>query len=138
MKPVIQLERTGCGIAAAAAIAGVGYMRAKTVAASLGITARDRRLWSGTRHVRRLLAYFSVRVSPAPRPFISWDRLPECALLAVKWYREEGRAYWHWVIYVREEGRPYVLDSRKALKDHVRKDFWRMKPRWYLTVDLVK
>jgi hypothetical protein len=43
MKPVVQEERTGCGIASVAAIAGVTYARAKAAAASLGISAEDRR-----------------------------------------------------------------------------------------------
>ena len=46
MKPVIQLERSGCGIASAAAIAGLSYTRARAVANALGIFAHDERLCS--------------------------------------------------------------------------------------------
>ena len=134
MKPVIQAERTGCGIASVAAVAGVSYARAKTVAASIGISAKDERLWSDTTHVRRLLARFGLRVDPSTRPFRSWETLPDCALLAIKWHMEEARAIWHWVVFVREKGRSHVLDSKKSLRRHVRTDFWRMKPKWSLTV----
>jgi hypothetical protein len=134
MKPVVQEERTGCGIAAAAAIAGVSYGRAKALAASLGISAKDRRLWSETGHVRRLLRAFGVETSRATRPFRAWSNLPDCALLAVKWHREEGRPVWHWVVFVREQGQSYVLDSKAMLKTSVRTDFRRMKPAWFLSV----
>ncbi len=55
MKPVVQLERTGCGIASVAALAGVSYTAAKHVANRMGIHARDSRLWSETTHMRQLL-----------------------------------------------------------------------------------
>ncbi len=136
MKPVVQEERTGCGIAAVAAIAGVSYARAKAVAASLGISAQDRKLWSETASVRRLLAQFGVRAARAARPFRSWSYLPDCALLAIKWHLEGGRPFWHWVLFVREKERQYVLDSKATLKAHVRTDFGRMKPAWFLPVTL--
>lgn len=79
MKPVVQLERTGCGIAAVAAIAGVSYPQAQRTANTLGIFADDRRLWSETAYVRRLLQNY--RLCPAPReePFRSWGGLPDLA-----------------------------------------------------------
>jgi hypothetical protein len=40
MKPVVQLERTGCGIASVAAIAGLSYLKVKTIANALGIYRR--------------------------------------------------------------------------------------------------
>ncbi len=134
MKPVIQEERTGCGIASAAAIAETTYERARRVAAGLGITAADERLWSDTGHVRRLLRHFGRRVAPSPAPFRSWRALPDCALLAIKWHRERGRPYWHWVVFVRESGQSSVLDSNRTLKHHRRSDFGRMQPKWFLSV----
>ncbi len=134
MKPVVQEERTGCGIAAVAVIAGVSYAQAKRVADSLGISAQDRRLWSETAHVRRVLASFGVEASRATRPFRAWANLPDCALLAIKWHLEEGRPFWHWVVFVREQNQHYVLDSKPTLKTSVRTDFRQMKPKWFLPV----
>ena len=48
MKPVIQEDVTGCGIAAVAALAGVSYRRARQRAARVGIDPADRTLWSDT------------------------------------------------------------------------------------------
>lgn len=135
MKPVVQKDRTGCGIAAVAVIAGVPYDQAKAMAASLGISVKDARLWSATVHVRRLLARLGRRVAPSAQPFQSWDALPDCALLAIKWHVEEERPHWHWVVFHRKAGRPCVFDSKRGLKTPVRHDFWRMKPKWYLAVE---
>jgi hypothetical protein len=62
MKPVIQAEVTGCGIASVAAIAGVSYAIAKKTANGLNIFAQDQRLWSETSHVHKLLHHFGYRV----------------------------------------------------------------------------
>ncbi len=134
MNPVVQADRTGCGIASVAAIAGVTYARSKAVAASLGISAQDPALWSDTTYVRRLLAQFGFSVGRSSKPFQSWSAVPDCALLAIKWHTEGGRPFWHWVVFVREQANRYVLDSKAALKTHRRIDFGRMHPKWFLPV----
>src|SRR5687767_3095947 len=134
MKPVVQLERTGCGIASVAALAGVSYQAARKTAARVGISARDRRLWSDTTYVRRLLSFYRLRALLSERPFVSWSGLPPRALLALKWRRARGRAIWHWVVFVRDDRSMYVLDSGALLKRHVRRDFCRMKPKWFIPV----
>ena len=68
MKPVVQLERTGCGIASMAALAGVTYAQAKRMANRLGIFADDSRLWSETDHVRRLLKEYGFRSAQTEVP----------------------------------------------------------------------
>ena len=135
MKPVVQLERTGCGIASVAALAGVSYRQAQRTANRLGIFATDSRLWSETQPVRRLLQQYRLRGSSKEMPFASWSALPDLALLAVKWHREGSRAFWHWVVFVREQDGVYVLDSQRALKAHVRTDFGRMRPKWFIKVE---
>jgi hypothetical protein len=136
VKPVIQLEWTGCGIAAVAALAGVGYREAQRVANRLDIYAEDSKLWSETGYVRRLLKEYGVRSAQAEAPFTSWQALPGCALLAVKWHKEGERAFWHWVVFWRGPHGPVVLDSKRALRCHVRTDFGRMKPKWFIPVHL--
>jgi hypothetical protein len=134
MKPVVQQERTGCGIASVAAIAGVDYARAKARANQLGIFAEDPKLWSDTKYVRRLLSTFGISVSGKERKFVSWAKMPTLALLAIKWHLEKGRPFWHWVVFVREGESSYVLDPKKALKKNKRTDFGRMKPKWFIEV----
>jgi ABC-type bacteriocin/lantibiotic exporter with double-glycine peptidase domain len=134
MKLVIQEEPTGCGIAASAALAGVSYAEAKQKANALGIYAADRSLWSDTEYVRTLLREFSISVSPKETPFKMWESLPDKALLAIKWRTEQGKPFWHWVVFIRGQGEAKVLDSKKALKSNTRKDLGRIKPKWYIEV----
>ena len=134
MNPVVQDERTGCGIASVAALAGVSYARAKAQAARLGISAEDPKLWSDTKYVRTLLGEFGLSTSGKQRKFHSWERLPDLALLAIKWHLEKGKPYWHWVVFVREEESTYVLDPKKTLKKNKRTDFGRIKPKWFIEV----
>jgi len=135
MRSVVQLERTGCGIASMAVLAGVSYAQAKRVANRLGIFADDPRLWSETDYVRRLLKEYGFRSAQTEVPFTSWEALPDLALLAIKWHEEEGRVFWHWVVFWRGSRGPVVLDSKRALRRHVRTDFGRMKPKWWIPVD---
>jgi ABC-type bacteriocin/lantibiotic exporter with double-glycine peptidase domain len=134
MKPVVQLERTGCGIASVAAIAGLPYTKAKSIANDLGIYAEDSALWSNSTHVRRMLRHLGCSVSPREYPFRSWVSLPDLALLSIKWHIERGCPYWHWVVFVREGDDAYVLDSKKGLRKNRRTDFWRIKPKWFIPV----
>src|SRR5437868_4003330 len=131
MKPIVQQERTGCGIASAAMIAGVSYQKAKSIAATLGIHSADENLWSDTAHVRTLLNRLGFETRRSEVPFRDWDRLPNLALLAIKWHRVKGRAFWHWVVFVRDERGTRVFDSNRNLQSNVRTDFGRMKPWWY-------
>ena len=136
MKPVVQLERTGCGIASVAALAGVSYRETQRVANRLGIFADDPKLWSETGYVRRLLKEYGVRSAITEVPFTSWEALPNLALLAIKWHKEGDRAFWHWVVFWRGPSGTVVLDSNRDLRNHERIDFGRMRPTWLIPVDL--
>jgi len=136
LNPVVQEEKTGCGIAASAAIAGLTYSQAKKVANQLGIDAADKSLWSDTKAVQRLLTALGNKVANETVPFTDWETLPDCALLAIKWHLAQDVPFWHWVVFVREGPQTYVLDSKKGLKTPVRTDFGRMHPKWFLVVSL--
>lgn len=134
VKPVIQEEQTGCGIASVANILGKSYAEMKAVANALGIHAQDRALWSDTRYVRRLLADAGVDTSADEIPFESWTALPDLALLSIKHHRQEGRDFWHWVVFRRLDGQAVVLDSASYLSSNLRTDFDQMQPKWYIEV----
>ncbi len=133
-RPVVQQEPTGCALACAAMLAGLTYNQARQSAKALGISAGDAALWSSTRPLRRLLAQLNIKVAGKETPFTSWDALPDCALLAIKWHVENGVPFWHWVLFSRDGGDPCVLDPKKALKTNRRTDFGRMRPRWFIQV----
>jgi hypothetical protein len=134
MKPVLQEDRTGCGIASVAVLAQEKYRTVKHVAKQLGISTADSRLWSDTRHIRTLLRRYGIGAAPAEEAFVSWESLPDRALLAIKWHREKTGPAWHWVVFARDEGGGFVLDSKRGLRSNRRTDFGRMKPRWFIRV----
>ena len=133
-KPVIQEEVTGCGIASVASILGKSYSEMKALAKAMGIHASDQSLWSDTRHVRRMLSTFGVETSAGESPFTSWQALPDLALLAIKHHQENGRDFWHWVVFQRRHQQEFVLDSARYLPSNLRTDFEAMHPKWFIEV----
>lgn len=138
MRPVIQEETSGCGIAAVANILGKTYSEMKAVANAMGIYAEDKSLWSDTQYVRKMLANASVETSADEIPFEAWNTLPDLALLAIKHHQEEGKNFWHWVVFKRENGEAVVLDSASYLSTNIRTDFGAMQPKWFIEVNNAK
>ncbi len=137
MKPVVQEDRTGCGLASVATLAGMSYQQVKKVAGQLGISVQeDSTLWSDTRYIRTLLAHYGLASSPNTRSFKSWDTLPPLALLAIKWHKPNNYAFWHWVTFYRGPKGAVVFDPKRELHTNSRTDFGRMKPKWYLAVTI--
>ena len=134
LAPVIQEEATGCGIASVANILGKSYQEMQAIAQSLGIYADDKSLWSDTHYVRKLLTNAGVSISPEEKPFDSWDKIPNTALLAIKPHCIDGINYWHWVVFKRINGQPVVLDSASYLPSNIRTDFDAMQPKWFITI----
>ncbi|CAN8140207.1 Peptidase C39 domain-containing protein [uncultured Thiomicrorhabdus sp.] len=134
MHVIIQQEPTGCGIASCANILGKSYAEIKAVANSIGIFAEDKALWSDTEYVRQLLAEFGVQTSANEIPFTGWDDLPDLALLSIKHYQEDGKNFWHWVVFKRIAGTPFVLDSAAYLDNNLRQDFTEMHPKWFIQI----
>jgi hypothetical protein len=134
MTPVIQEDVTGCGIASVAALAGVPYKAVKEVASYLGIAVTDSRLWSDTAFVRALLKHYGIQAAPEEQPFRSWNLLPALALLAIKWHRQGKQAFWHWVVFYRSPNGSVILDPKRSLKNNLRTDFGRIKPKWFIPI----
>ena len=137
MRPVVQEEKTGCGIAVVATLAGVTYKDARSAARELSISAADERLWSDSEYVRRLLAYYGIKPGIGNNAFRSWKKLPPTALLAIKWHRRKGRAFWHWVVFRRGPEGPVVLDPKRSLRTNERTDFGRMNPKWFIAINIL-
>ncbi len=116
MYPVIQEEKTGCAIASCAAIAGLSYEQAQSIARSLGIYADDPALWSETHYIKKLLAEMGIEAANKELPFSGWDKLPDCALLAIKWHQVLNQPYWHWAVFTRNGEQSVVLTLIQVLK----------------------
>lgn len=134
LESVVQEETTGCGIASVANILGQSYSEMKAIANAMGIYASDKSLWSDTQYVRRMLSSAGVETSKGEVPFASWDTLPDLALLSIKYHQEEGQNFWHWVVFKRVDGQPFVLDSASYLPSNIREDFHAMQPKWFIEV----
>ncbi|MDB6061420.1 MAG: hypothetical protein JWM78_1523 [Verrucomicrobiaceae bacterium] len=132
---VVQEETTGCGIAAVANIVNLSYAEVKAKANSLGVFAEDKALFSDTQYVRALLREYGVNTAAKEVPFNTWQTLPELALLAIKYHLEEGRPFWHWVVFKREQGISAVLDSAINLQHSERTDFEAMQPEWFIAIE---
>lgn len=138
IKPVVQEDKTGCGFASVATLAGVSYQHVKTVAGQLGFDVQDPKLWSDKRYIRKLLTHYGLSASSKITPFKSWDNLPPLALLAIKWHRRNNCAFWHWVVFYRGRQGPVILDPKRELRTHCRKDFGRIKPKWFIMINSKK
>ncbi|WP_417528843.1 hypothetical protein [Marinomonas shanghaiensis] len=138
ISPIIQEETTGCGIASVANVVGKSYAEMKALANSMGIYASDTSLWSDTQYVRHMLSRVGVEATENEILFESWGALPDLALLAIKHHQEEGRDFWHWVVFKRVDGRDLVLDSASYLTSNIRTDFNTMQPKWYIGLKTIK
>lgn len=136
LSPVVQEENTGCGIAAVANVLGKSYTEMRETANAMGIHASDKLLWSDTQYVRRLLSNAGIKTSNDEIPFVSWDTLPDTALLSIKYHQEGDNNFWHWVVFKRIEGQPFVLDSASYLPSNIRVDFNMMQPKWFIEVKI--
>ena len=136
MKSIIQEEAIGCAIASTAVLAGVSYKKAKKIANALGVFAEDTALWSETDYIRKLLLHFEIGTDKKETPFTDWSNVPDYALLSIKWHLEKEKPFWHWVVFVRENDEQFVFDSSTRLKTNIRKDFGRIKPKWFIGVQL--
>ncbi|MDP2549288.1 hypothetical protein [Oceanobacter sp. 4_MG-2023] len=134
MGVIIQEEKTGCGIASVANIVGLPYTEVKAKANSIGIYADDDKLYSDTEYVRSLLNEYGVKTASVETPFESWGELPNLALLAIKYHEENGRPFWHWVVFERSLEESKVLDSAAYLTENIRTDFQTMEPKWFIEV----
>lgn len=107
----------------------------KAIANAMGIHATDKSLWSDTQYVRRMLSSAGVETSKNEILFDSLESLPDLALLSIKHYQEDGKHFWHWVVFKRVDRQPYVLDSASYLPSNIRQDFDAMQPKWFIEVE---
>jgi hypothetical protein len=81
------------------------------------------------------LRQFDIQAAAAEIPFTSWEALPDLALLATRWHLAQGIPNWHWAVFCRAAGQACVLDSKAALKQHRRRDFGRIKVKWFIPIE---
>lgn len=141
----LQHDRTGCGLACVAMLAGIGYAQARTLARALAIGPRARPAGAGprsagegwrtdARQLRRMLAVLRIG-SGAERRVGAWRECDGDGLVAIN-ARADGT--WHWVVYLHDAHAPCVLDPNPRVRRDRRRDFGRMRPSRYVPVDLAR
>lgn len=137
IRRALQHDRSGCGLACVAMLAGIGYAQARTLARALHIGPRPYRYRAGAgvrtaragwltdaRQLRRMLAVLRI-ATRAEREVDDWSQCDGDGLVAIN-PRDDGT--WHWVVYLHGEGSPHVLDPNPRVRRERRRDFGRMRP----------
>jgi len=132
MRRIRQRDSTGCGLACIAMVAGINYEDVRAIAVSKLGWDETGDFYTGTRDLRDLAGYFGIAVGKRRRSFKSFNALPDTAILANN-YKEQTDT-WHWVVFHRIEGKPVIYDPNQSIKNDKRRDFGRIKAKWFLPV----
>jgi hypothetical protein len=127
---VRQLDSTGCGVAIVATLAGVSYTQAKQVMFPSG--SRGRGFRTGWRDLRVGLEAFGVRFRGLARRTCAWEDVPDVAVVLVNQKPTGG----HWVVFVRDAERPFVLDPNSKQPGCRRTDIHRTRPHQWRAVEI--
>jgi hypothetical protein len=142
----LQQDRSGCGLACVAMLAGIGYAQARGLAQALGVgpkpyryrvgagsrTARDGYL-TDARQLRRMLKLLGLR-SEAEREVSDWDECDGDGIVAINY--DAANDSWHWVVHLRDRNGACVLDPNARVRSERRTDFGRMRPVRFIPVSL--
>lgn len=132
MRRVKQGDPTGCGLACIAMLAGTDYSSVRELAVKqLGFDDSGT-FYTGTKHLKDLGKSFDIELGNKRRQFNGFQNLPEMAILAINYKEDLGT--WHWVVYRRTSSDEFVYDPKKNIKTNKRRDFCRIKARWFLPV----
>ncbi|MEI8656449.1 cysteine peptidase family C39 domain-containing protein [Vibrio sp. Hal054] len=134
MRRVVQQDRTGCGLACIAILAGTEYSNVKDRALDLFNIESSDEFYTNASELQKLGQEFNLNVGGKRRVFKGFNALPDLAILAIN-YRENEDT-WHWVVYCRDGGNEFVIDPKKAVKAERRTDFGRLakSTRWFIAV----
>jgi ABC-type bacteriocin/lantibiotic exporter with double-glycine peptidase domain len=120
---VEQKDDTGCGIACVAMITGKTYRQAKRFFQERVFLPTERK--PHTRHYQLRRALEKLGISTEKRLFRKWRSIENLSIVPISRRADTG---WHWVVFVPNGVRPYILDPEPA-KVRRRYDFRGMKAR---------
>jgi ABC-type bacteriocin/lantibiotic exporter with double-glycine peptidase domain len=123
IKRVGQKDENGCGIACVAMVMGKTYPQAKKFFLEQVFLPTDRKLH--TRHYQLRRALWKLRIATEKRAFRNWRSIENLSIVPINRRLDGG---WHWVVFVPNNTRPYMLDPALG-KRRRRYDFRGMKAR---------
>jgi ABC-type bacteriocin/lantibiotic exporter with double-glycine peptidase domain len=125
MKRVRQEDEAGCGIACVAMITGKTYQQARRFFLERVFLPTDRK--PHTRHYQLCRALRKLGIANEKRLFQKWRSIETLSVIPINRRSDTG---WHWVVFVPNGARPYILDPMPG-KNRRRYDFRGMKARGF-------
>lgn len=133
IRRVQQGDEEGCGIACIAMIMGKSYPEAKMFFVEQVFLPTDR--IPLTRHYQLRCALRKLGIATEKKKFRKWRSIENLSIVPINRRRDGG---WHWVVYVPNGNRPYIMDPAPG-KDRRRYVFRGMKARGlYISILTVK
>jgi ABC-type bacteriocin/lantibiotic exporter with double-glycine peptidase domain len=123
IRRVQQEDEEGCGIACVAMVTGKTYRQTKKF--FLGRVFLPTETNPHTRHYQLRRALQKLRIATEKRAFRNWRSVENLSIVPINRRQDGG---WHWVVYIPNDGRPYILDPATG-KGRRRYDFRGMKAR---------
>ena len=105
IRRVEQEDEQGCGIACVAMVAGKTYPQAKRFFLEHVFHPADKKLLTRHYQLRRVLQ--KLGIPSHKRLFRNWRSIEEIAIVPINRRVDVG---WHWVIFVPNGIRPYIID----------------------------
>ena len=120
-----------CGLACIAMIAGCSLPEVRKLALEMGY-GKGGTFYTDASDLRKLASRVGVTFARRKRKFKNWNEVPHQSVVAINYKKDSNE--WHWVVLVREDNHPHVLDPNRC-RSEWRTDFGRMKNvKWYLPV----
>ena len=122
IKRIEQEDEAGCGIACVAMITGRTYRQTKMFFLERVFLPKERK--PHARHYQLRRALRKLRIASEKRLFRKWRSIESLSIVPINRRSDTG---WHWVVFVPNGVRPYILDP--APGKGRRYDFRGMKAR---------
>ena len=125
IKRVEQEDDAGCGIACVAMITGKTYQQAERFFRERVFLPIDRK--PHTRHYQLRRALRKLGITTEKRLFRKWRSIENLSIVPINRRLDTG---WHWVVFVPNGARPYILDPAQG-KGRRRYDFRGINSRGF-------
>jgi ABC-type bacteriocin/lantibiotic exporter with double-glycine peptidase domain len=125
IRRVQQGDEEGCGIACVAMVMGKTYLQTKKFFLERVFLPTERK--PHTRHYQLRCALRRLGIRTEKRAFRNWRSIESLSIVPINRRLDGG---WHWVVFVPNSVRPYILDPTPG-KGRRRYDFRGMKARGF-------
>ena len=123
IRRIQQEDERGCGIACVAMVSGKSYRQTKLFFLERVFLPKERK--PHARHYQLRRALRKLRIATEKRLFRKWRSIENLAIVPINRRSDTG---WHWVVFVPDRVRPYILAPAPG-KGRRRYDFRGMKAR---------